>query len=30
VFGGSQYDAYLTSLRGRAEVEIKPESLEKK
>jgi len=30
VAGGAQYDAYLTSLRGRAEVEIKPEVLEKK
>ena len=30
VFGGAQYDAYLASLRGRAEVEIKPEALEKK
>jgi peptidyl-prolyl cis-trans isomerase D len=28
--GGAQYDAYLTSMRSRAEVEIKPEALEKK
>jgi len=30
VAGGAQYDTYLTSMRGRAEVEIKPEALEKK
>ncbi len=30
LFGASQYDAYLASLRSRAEIEIRPESLEKK
>ena len=30
VAGGAQYDAYLASMRGRADVEIKPEALEKK
>jgi peptidyl-prolyl cis-trans isomerase D len=30
LFGGAQYDTYLTSLRSRAEIEIKPEMLEKK
>jgi len=30
LFGASQYDAYLTSLRSRAEIEIRQESLEKK
>ena len=30
LFGGAQYDAYLGGLRNRAEVEIKPETLEKK
>jgi len=30
MLGGAQYDAYLGSLRSRADVEIRPEALEKK
>ena len=30
MLGGAQYDAYLASLRSRAEVEIRPEAVEKK
>jgi len=30
LYGASQFDAYLASLRSRAEIEIKPESPEKK
>jgi peptidyl-prolyl cis-trans isomerase D len=30
LFGSAQYDAYVESLRSRADIEIKPENLEKK
>jgi len=30
LFGAAQYDAYVASLRSRADIEIKPENLEKK
>jgi hypothetical protein len=30
LFGAVQYEAYVTSLRSRADIEIKPENLEKR
>jgi hypothetical protein len=30
LFGSAQYDAYVASLRARADIEIMPENLEKK